>query len=378
MFTTGSKFFFGLAVAATVAWVVYGITTESWPMLLYYGINILLPDGWVSLSSPSGTAPEVLFWLSAAGAFLGGIVVATRDNEPLPWAAPVERAHRTRSTTSPAAWPALAAFGVGMVVLGLASSVWFAVLGGCVLGAMLVEWVVQAWSDQASDDPGYNATLRGRLMHPFEFPLLAVAIVGFIVFFFSRIMLAVDKVSAVWLFIGLSTVVLVVAVYFGYRKRPASRQAASGALVVGAVAVLVLGVIGINQGQREIEKHGSEELEAEDATEDVSDKASVFATLVFSDGVLEPTELQMPRSLNATLVFENEDPGDRRLVVLGGVETVTDENGVEVERDVEWSTGPVGEGLEGSVFVKFDEAGEYEFEVVGEEGVEATGVIRVL
>jgi hypothetical protein len=30
------------------------------------------------------------------------------------------------------------------------------------------------------------------------------------------------------------------------------------------------------------------------------------------------------------------------------------------------------------VFVKFDEAGEYEFEVVGEEGVEATGVIRVL
>jgi hypothetical protein len=86
----------------------------------------------------------------------------------------------------------------------------------------------------------------------------------------------------------------------------------------------------------------------------------------------------VPRSLNATLIFENNDPGTRALVVLGGTETVTDENGVEVERDIEWSTGPVGEDFQGSVFVKFAEPGEYEYEVVGEGGVEATGVIVVL
>jgi hypothetical protein len=378
MFTTGSKFFFGLAVVAALGWIVYGFTTGSWPMLLYFGVNLMLPDGWVNLSAPSGTAPEVLFWLMLAGVFLGGVTIATRDNEPLPWAAPAARPPRRRSTTTPAAWPLIAAFGVGFVALGLVSNVWYAVLGAVVLLAMLLEWMVQAWSDRASDDPGYNASLRGKLMHPLEFPVLAVAAVGFIVYFFSRIMLAVPKMGAVWLFIGIASVILIVAVVFGYRKAPASRTAASGALVFGAVAVMVLGIIGINQGQRELEKHDAAEVKAEDANEVVADRASIFATLTFDNGELSPTELQMPRSLPATLLFENNDPGIRELVVHGGTETTTDANGTAVQRDVEWTTGQVDEGFEGAVFVKFGIPGEYDYEVLGEDGsVEAKGVILV-
>jgi hypothetical protein len=214
-------------------------------------------------------------------------------------------------------------------------------------------------------------------MQPFEFPVLAVIVVGFIVFFFSRIMLAVPKMGAVWMFIGLASVVLVVAVILGYRRTPASKQAASGALVVGAIAVMVLGVIGINQGERELHEESVEELEPEDANQDVSDQASVFAVLTFSGGQLDVTELHMPRSLPATLLFENHDSGDRELIVHGGTETVVDENGTEVEREVEWRSGPVRADKEGSVFVRFDVPGEYEFEVVSEGGQEATGVILV-
>lgn len=378
MFTTGSKFLFGLALLATIGWVVYGFSTESWPMLLFYLVNLLLPDGWVTLSSPTGTAPEVLFWASLAGLFLGGITMAIRDNEPLPWAAPVARAPRRRSTTTSSAWPVLTAFGVALVAIGLVSNTWYAVLGAVVILAMAVEWMVQAWADRASDDPAYNASLRSRLMQPIEFPVLAVVVIGFIVFFFSRIMLSIPKMGAVWLFVGLASVILVVAVILGYRKTPASKQAASGALVVGAIAVMVLGVVGINQGQRELHHESVEELKPEDANQDVSDVASVFAILTFSNGQLDTTELHMPRSLPATLVFENHDSGVRELVVHGGTETTTDEQGTEVQRDVEWRSGPVENDKEGSVIVKFTLPGEYDYEVVAEDGgQEAKGVIVV-
>jgi hypothetical protein len=371
MFTTGSKFLFGVSVGALVAWIVYGITTGSWPMAVVYLLFIMAG---VDLDQPAGVGPEVLFWLSLATAFLGGIVVYTRDNEPLPWAAAVARPPRKRSTTSPAAWPVLTAFGLGLIALGIVENALLTILGVSVLLAMAVEWVVQSWSDRASDDPTYNASIRGRLMHPFEFPLLAAAVIGFIVFFFSRIMLAVPKMGAVWLFVGVATVVLLVAVYFGYR-RP-SRQTIAGALVLGGVAVLALGVVGIAQGPREFHEEEVEGIETEDSTENVSDRSSVFATLVFDDGTLTPAELQIPRSLNATLIFENNDPGIRALIVHGGVETVTTD-GVETERDIEWVTGQVDEGQQGSVFVIFGEPGEYEYEVVGEDGVEASGVIVV-
>jgi hypothetical protein len=373
MFTTGSKFLFGISVGALAAWLVYGVTTGSWPMLIVYLLDLFSTS---APTQPVGVGAEVLFWLMLVAAFLGGIVVYTRDNEPLPWKEPLPLAHRRRSTTSPAAWPVLAAFGAGLVTIGLVSNAWLTVLGALVMLGMLVEWTVQAWSDRASDDPAYNASIRGRLMHPLEFPILAVAVVGFVVFFFSRIMLAIPKLSAVWLFIGVSTVVLAVAVFFGYRKTH-SRQMTAGALVLGALAVLGFGVVGIAQGQREFEKEEVEGILTEESTRTVSDQANVFARIVFDDGAMTPTEIQMPRSLNATLLFENRDPGVRALVVHGGVETVT-VDGVETEQDVEWATGQVTNGSAATVFVIFPVPGEYEYEVVSEEGVEATGVIVVL
>ena len=44
------------------------------------------------------------------------------------------------------------------------------VFGIIALLATTVEWMVQAWSERASADSSYNASLRGRLAHPLELP----------------------------------------------------------------------------------------------------------------------------------------------------------------------------------------------------------------
>src|SRR5215213_3672502 len=124
MFTIGSKFFFGLAAAAAAAGAVYWVGTD----LELFGVIVLF-----SLAA------------TAEGASRGPRV-------------------------SPSMWPLIGAFGAGLMAIGLVyDRRWF--LGGLVvLIATTIEWTVQAWSDRASDDPDYNARVRGRILHPLEFP----------------------------------------------------------------------------------------------------------------------------------------------------------------------------------------------------------------
>ena len=110
-------------------------------------------------------------------------------------------------------WPIIGAFGAGLIVdrAGRTTGAGSSAASSCSI-ATTIEWAVQAWSDRASDDPEYNARVRGRLHAPARVPDPRCAWPSVLVIFgFSRVMLAIPKSAAVGVFIGLGALVLVVA-----------------------------------------------------------------------------------------------------------------------------------------------------------------------
>ena len=145
MITTGSKWFFGLSFVSLVLAVAYGWTTGGngvGPLTMgykggvgdHFGYGVLVTAGFISLS-------------------LGARSLAVRDAEAL------AEAQVAGTETVPAAipaapsyWPAVSAFGVALVVVGLVASPVLVVIGLVALGVVLVEWAVRAWSDRATGD----------------------------------------------------------------------------------------------------------------------------------------------------------------------------------------------------------------------------------
>lgn len=357
MFTTGSKLFFAAAALAVVGFVVYGVTAD-WEMFGSF----------------------VLAGLAVSLAFLGGVTIAFRDNNlggaelVALSAADAEGRHLVQASgVSPSMWPLVGAFGAALVVLGAVLDWRFLVLGIAFVGAAVVEWMVQAWADRASGDPAYNAKLRGRVMHPIEFPALGVLVAAFMIFGFSRAMLALPKVGSIWAFIAVGVIIMVVATVFAF-KPTLSKNFLSVVLVIGGVGILTAGVIGIGFGERSF-AHG--EGEAENSTNQVGDKSNVAATIFSEGGTLLPSFLSLPRSLTVSIIFENRnDEGEQRLVITGPEVTTTGEDGVEVTKPQTFETDAVAKDKRALVTFKIGKPGTYEFRTEG-DGPEATGSIVV-
>ena len=60
--------------------------------------------------------------------------------------------------------------------IGMALDTRLFIVGLVVVGLSVVEWAVQSWADRASADPVYNDRVRGRLMHPLEFPVAGLLV----------------------------------------------------------------------------------------------------------------------------------------------------------------------------------------------------------
>jgi len=351
MFTTGSKFFFGLAAAATAAGIVYWVGTD----LEFFGVIVLLS-------------------VAAVAAFLGGIVIAFRDADldaPAVEAASAVDAEGTARSprVSPSMWPIVGAFGVGLMAIGVVyDRRWF--LGGLVvLVATTIEWIVQAWSDRASDDPEYNARVRGRLMHPLEFPVLGALAVLIVIFGFSRVMLAIPKDAAVVAFIGLGALVLVVAAVLSTPRR-VSGAVISSVLVLGAAGVLTAGVVGASTGERdELHGHVEEEGPEKKTSNAVADKSSVAATVTVAAGSMSPTELVLPRSAVQNLLFTIDDSVPRQLVVEAGEQPkvqpdgtqAKDANGNVITEPIRFKTDYIGEGKAAVLTVTMPQPGTFAF-----------------
>jgi hypothetical protein len=246
MFTTGSKWFLGLAGGALVLAWAYGWTTGGnglGPLTFGYKGGVGDHLGYALLVS-----------IAAAALVLGLLAVAIRDadSSAVAQVAGTERAPVLPAPSHASYWPAVGAFAVAVILLGLVISNVLFIVGFFLLIGVGVEWMVLAWSDRATGDPEVNHQLRARLMAPFEIPLAGVLIAGGTVAAFSRVFLAVSEHGAVAAAIVGGTLVFVLGIVFAARPRMSSNVMAA-VLVIVALGDITGGVIGANHGEEKVE-----------------------------------------------------------------------------------------------------------------------------
>lgn len=256
MFTTGSKWFLGLGFVSLVLAAAYGWSTGG------NGLGPLTAGYKGGVGDHLGYA--LLLSLGLASILLGLVAVATRDAAPSALAelAGTEVAPRVAPPAHAAYWPVVGAFGASLVVLGLVISNVLFVIGFFVLLAVLVEWMVLAWSDRATGDPETNRLLRNRIMGPFEVPLAGVLVAGGAVVAFSRVLLTSSELGAVWVATGLGVLILAVGALIATRPRLSSNVVA-GLLALCAVGIVAAGVASAARGERFIEHHEVHEEEGD-------------------------------------------------------------------------------------------------------------------
>jgi hypothetical protein len=345
MFTTGSKLYLGLTAVA---------------------LAILTMLGWATGWAFPVTATIV--GVAVASALIGGVVLYGRDVTA--WAkAPADAASEARQDAdAPRAgaslWPLVAAFGAALTVVGLVVDRRLFLLGLAFAAIALVEWVVQDWSERASADPAYNRKVRGRLLHPLEFPILGALVLGLVLFGFSRVMLAIpDAVGSTVVFIAVATLIFTVAIVLVLRPS-AGRVVLGSVLGLGAIAALAGGAAGVGAGEREFEHHETASCaakgEEESGSKEVSSKAGVVATITLSGGAFDVTSFSVPRATYSTVIFVNDDEAPAQLVIGAG--------------DSDYCTDLIDEGKSAAITFRINTPGTYTYEATG---TQASGTIVV-
>jgi hypothetical protein len=310
MFKTGSKLLLGITGFAALNLVAYVIFVER------------LAIGGVALS---------IVFAALVGLSAVVLIVNEGDDEAQP---------RDTALVRASMWPLVTVVGLVLFVLGLVVAQIYFILGIVVVLAALAEWMVQAWSESASDDVAHNESARSRLLHPIEFPVIATLGLGVIIFSFSRIMLAISKSAGAVVFMVVAAVVLVVGAIFAIRPR--LKPALVGTIcVIGAVGIVAGGVAGIGAGLRpELveaaeEGHfthrecGAEKSKYFDkkAMKTLSLRSNVAAVIELRDGKLtaevygfqrSQSTISVPRANPVTFIFRNHDAAERRMVASLG------------------------------------------------------------
>jgi hypothetical protein len=340
MFTTGSKLFFGAAVVAGVSAFLYSSavdTTRAWFLLASVAVVL---------------------------GFLGGVVIAFRDADlDVPAAvAPDGQATPARPPLGVrgSMWPLIGGFGAAITAIGLVLDERMFVLGLIVVGATTVEWVFMNWADEASGDDAYNESIRGRLAHALEFPILAAMVFAVVILNFSRVMLAMSRVGSIVAFgaVGVAILVGAVLVVSSGRWR---RIVAVVLLTVGGVVAVTAGIVAAAIGPRQIEE-GGEKPDANSKT--VGAKADVFAELVLENGQLNQTQLVLGKGITASILFTNKEDGDRK-VVIESFTVSNDPDGKAVRTPYLIESGYAGQGDQQYLTFSLPQPGNYPMSVEG-------------
>lgn len=364
MFTNGSKYFIGVTGFSAAVLVVY----------------ILIVDGAI------GGAVALASIMLAVG-LLTGLVLFDRDGDV-----------QVGDVTAPAnavpvgssLWPLVTTLGIVAMGVGLITHEIVFLLGLTALVAGFVEWVIQGWSESASADRGFNNAVRGRLIHPLEFPVLATVGAGVVVLSFSRIMLAISKTSGAIVFIIVGSLVLAGGVFFAVRPN-LKKSVAIGLCAIGVVGIVAGGIAGASAGKRDqlVEANEEDHFAHKECGEEkskyfdfnaeakVSMRSNPMATIEFVDGKLQAREfgLEVPtnkitlqKSNDIPVIFRNKTEGEHRLTLFYGEKEVQE----GVVEELHNCTQMIEEGEEQLLIVRIDKpsiASEkpYKFYVPGVE-----------
>ena len=344
MFTPGSKLFLGLTGFSIAVCVIY-----------------------VALVDNSMKVAVTLLFIAAGTALLAGLTLFNRDGDVVVGAvdAPAGAEQLTASL-----WPLVATVGFVGVVVGLITHPIVFLLGLIALLAAGVEWLIQSWSEGASSDAAFNASVRSRLLHPLEFPVLATVGLGVVILSFSRVMLAVQREAGAIIFIGAGAVVLFVGSLFALKPN-LKKSLVVGVCVISAVGIAATGIAAASNGKRaelvaaSAEDHFSHKECGEEKSPHFDDTAqgtislrsSPVATVELRDGKLTARELGVkkvtqtitfPRSNSATIIFRNKDNKEVRLTAFLGTKAVQN----DVVEEILDCTQMIGKGHEQALTFK--------------------------
>lgn len=258
MFTTAFRFFAAFCVAAMVGAVVSAMgsdTDQGWMDRIVGPFTM----GWKG-GVGDHLAYTVLLGLAAVTAVLAVLHVAFRDADPEAEAQLVhtDSVPLTRAPTGTNFLPMVAAFGTGVVLLGLITNKYVVIAGLITLAIVIGVWALRAWAERATGDDEVNRDLYLRFIEPFRIPVLAILCIGVVAFGLSRVLLAVSEVSAVFVFIAAGSVFLLGAILLA--ARPAiTKNALTVVLFIGAIVIIGAGTVAAVHGQRAFEHHEEQE-----------------------------------------------------------------------------------------------------------------------
>jgi hypothetical protein len=271
--TPGFKLFFALALFALSGAFVAGI-----------GGELGGPDGVSDQLSSKGfidvvVGPLTLGWkggvgnhlaytffvsLAVVAAFMAVITLAFRDADPesLAELVSVESAPLTKAPNGTSYLPLAGAFALLLITIGWVTDRPIMLAGFVVLGAVILAWMVRAWAERATGDDTVNREIYDRILGPVRLPVLATATVAFIAFAVSRLLLSLGQTEAVIAFAVLGVVFFAAAAVIGTRPH-IGRNLATVVIALGAVIIVVAGIVGIARGTKVHHEEGGDGTKTE-------------------------------------------------------------------------------------------------------------------
>ncbi len=237
MFTWGSKYLFAVGVSALVGAALYGLISGG-------DLLGVISAGYKGAVGDH-TGYTILVTTGAVSLGLGSFNLATRDGDAEEASARVGVDHTLTLSTprTESYWGPLAAFGVASLIIGISTSQAFVVLGIVVLAVVAIQWPILAWSDRATTgDDDVNEGIRKWVLGPVEISIMAMLGVTVLVLAASQALRTLPEAWAIA--IGVLTAVLTLGAATAISKIDVSRSVIVGVAAVGALSVLVVGVVG--------------------------------------------------------------------------------------------------------------------------------------
>ena len=247
MFTQASKVFLPLSAAA---------------LLLSFAYQVMTGD----------VLGSILFLLlGLVAAYLSVAVAGTRRlDAPEPVPAALDRSQTGSYPTvvlSPGGggWPMAAGLAGTLMVAGFVLGPLASFAGLAVAAVTAVGWLARVSSER---------TGRWANLLPLGLPVLGLFAIASLMFFMSRILLAVSEMGSTWVALVVAVLILAVGTLFAVKPDISGRTMAV-ALAVGGVLMFGGGIVAAAIGERTIEHHGAEghgpELKARDIAFDRAD-----------------------------------------------------------------------------------------------------------
>ena len=342
------------------------------------GISMLAAILTVPFVGDPGAVALLLFVALAAAlaglSVFGAVGADTAPFVPADAPAPEYRNVERSSLTTGSPWPLALAASLAVTAVGLATGPGITVLGVVLAIAAGFVWLSQHWQEAPGWTAGRVRRVADRYVLPFAVPVLSIVLLGVVAVSFSRILLAVDKNTAVIL-----AVVAAVAVMAGatlIALRPGIGSAAIWGLAgLGILLTVASGVVGAAQGEREFHAAGGHG--GGDIVEAAAESSTEFTE----------SELIAPANSTVTVKFENREQAVPHNIAfyetqggekLGASETITGPASTEFELE----TGEAGDkyfqcdvhpNMKGTFVVEADASANEEGGGIEDEGGSGEG-----